>query len=112
MATRRGRSANARRGNPALGRARAIEQQRNAPLKSDAPKSASSRAIELRPSYMSAIFIEAIVIGFLGTILFVAVDKFEPKNSVANFLKLLVLVVGAVAILHKLGPLLLGIPLF
>jgi hypothetical protein len=44
--------------------------------------------------------------------LFVAIDRLEHNGSVANFLKLLVLVVGGAAILHKLGPALLGIELF
>jgi hypothetical protein len=39
---------------------------------------------------MNQIFIEALVIGFVGAILFVAVDRLEHNGSVANFLKLLV----------------------
>jgi hypothetical protein len=61
---------------------------------------------------MSQIFIETLVIGFVGAILFVAIDRLERNGSVANLLKLLILIVGGAAILHKLGPALLGIELF
>jgi hypothetical protein len=56
------------------------------------------------------LFIEVVVIGFVGAILFLVVDKFE-RSPMANLLKFLILVVGGVAILHKLHPL-LGITLF
>jgi hypothetical protein len=52
-----------------------------------------------------------VVIGFAGAILFLVVDKFERDSPMANLLKFLILVVGGVAILHKLQPL-LGIALF
>jgi hypothetical protein len=58
------------------------------------------------------VFIEALAIGFVAAILFLAVDMFERDSSVANLLKLLVLIVGAMAILHKLAPPLFGIGLF
>jgi hypothetical protein len=61
---------------------------------------------------MSPIFFETLVIGFVGAILFVAIDRLERNGSVANFLKFLVLVVGGAAILHKFGPALLGIECF
>jgi hypothetical protein len=61
---------------------------------------------------MNPIFIETLAIGIVGAILFVRVDRFERNGSVANFLKLLILVVGGAAILHKLGPALLGVELF
>jgi hypothetical protein len=61
---------------------------------------------------MNQIFIETLVIGFVGAILFVAIDRLERNGSVANFLKLLILIVGGAAILHKLGPALFGIELF
>jgi hypothetical protein len=61
---------------------------------------------------MDLVFIEAFVIGFVGAILFLAVDKFERNGSLAVLLKLLVLVVGGMAILHKLAPPLLGLTLF
>ena len=61
---------------------------------------------------MDPVFIEAFVIGFVGAILFLAVDKFERNGSLAVLLKLLVLIVGGMAILHKLAPPLLGLTLF
>jgi len=61
---------------------------------------------------MDLALIEALIIGFVGAVLFVAVDRFERNGPMANFLKFLVLVIGAVAVLHKLGPTLLGIALF
>jgi hypothetical protein len=61
---------------------------------------------------MNPIFIEPLVIGFVGAVLFVAVDAFERNGAVANLLKFLILLVGGIAVLHKLGPTLLGIALF
>jgi len=61
---------------------------------------------------MTPVFIEALAIGFVGAILFVAVDALERNGSVANLLKFLLLVIGGIAVLHKLGPTLLGIALF
>jgi hypothetical protein len=61
---------------------------------------------------MNPIFVETLAIGFVGAILFVGVDRFERNGQMANFLKFLVLVTGGAAILHKLGPALLGIELF
>ena len=55
--------------------------------------------------------IDALIIGFIGAALFLFVDKYERDGSMANLLKLLVLVVGGAAILHKLLPL-FGIELF
>ena len=43
-------------------------------------------------------------IGFVGAILFVMVDKYEPDGPMARLLKFLVLFVSGVAILHKLKP--------
>jgi hypothetical protein len=43
-------------------------------------------------------------IGFVGAILFVLVDKYEPDGPMARLLKFLVLFVSGVAILHKLKP--------
>jgi hypothetical protein len=43
-------------------------------------------------------------IGFVGAILFVLVDKYEPDGTMARLLKFLVLFVSGVAILHKLKP--------
>jgi hypothetical protein len=61
---------------------------------------------------MGLVFIEAFGIGFTGAILFLAVDKFERNSLLANLLKVLVLIVGGMAILHKLAPPLLGLALF
>jgi hypothetical protein len=49
-------------------------------------------------------------IGFVGAILFLLVDKFEPDGPMARLLKFLVLFVSGVAILHKLHP--CGLALF
>ena len=51
------------------------------------------------------------IIGFVGAILFLLVDKYVPEASMARLLKFLILVVAGVAILHKLQPL-FGIELF
>jgi hypothetical protein len=60
---------------------------------------------------MNLVFIDVTIIGFLGAILFLFVDKYERAGPMANLLKLLVLVAGGVAIIHKLQPL-LGFTLF
>jgi hypothetical protein len=60
---------------------------------------------------MSPNFIDAVIIGFIGAALFVFIDKYEREGPVARLLKFLVLVVGGVAILHKLQPM-LGLALF
>jgi len=44
--------------------------------------------------------------------LFLAVDAFERNVAAANLLKFLVLVIGGIAVLHKLRPTMLGIALF
>jgi hypothetical protein len=49
-------------------------------------------------------------VGFVGTVLFLLVYKYERDGMVANLLKFLVLVVSSVAILHRLQP--FGIVLF
>jgi hypothetical protein len=61
---------------------------------------------------MDLVFVEAFAIGFIGAILFLAVDMFEYSSVLANLLKLLLLVVSGMAILHKLAPPLLGLTLF
>jgi hypothetical protein len=48
-------------------------------------------------------------IGSVGAIMFVLVDKYEPRGPVARILKFLVLFVSSVAILHKLQPYRLGL---
>ena len=49
-------------------------------------------------------------IGFVGAILFLLVDKYEPEGPLARLLKFLILFVAGVAILHKLQP--YGLALF
>jgi hypothetical protein len=44
------------------------------------------------------------IIGFVGAILFLLVDKYEPEGPMARLLKFLILFVGGIAILHKLHP--------
>jgi hypothetical protein len=51
-----------------------------------------------------------LTVGFVGAVLFLLVDKYEPDGMVANLLKFLVLVVSSVAILHRLQP--FGLVLF
>jgi hypothetical protein len=55
-------------------------------------------------------FVVSFAIGFVGAILFLLVDKFEPAGPMARLLKFLVLFVSSVAILHKLHP--YGLALF
>ena len=54
--------------------------------------------------------IYSLVIGCVGAALFLLVDKYEKDEMVANWLKLMVLVISSVAILHRLQP--FGIQLF
>jgi hypothetical protein len=61
---------------------------------------------------MDPLFIEAFAIGFVGAILFLAVDRFEHNKFLGNLLKVLVLVIGTMAILHKLALPVLGLALF
>jgi hypothetical protein len=61
-------------------------------------------------SHMNSAFIYSFIIGVVGAALFLFVDKYEHDGMVANLLKFLVLVVGGVAILHKLKP--FGLALF
>ena len=49
-------------------------------------------------------------IGFVGAILFLLVDKYEPEGPLARLLKFLILFVAGVATLHKLQP--YGLALF
>ena len=44
------------------------------------------------------------IIGLVGAILFLLVDKYEPEGPLARLLKFLILFVAGVAILHKLKP--------
>jgi hypothetical protein len=52
----------------------------------------------------------SLIIGFVGAILFLLVDKYEPDGPIARLLKFLILLVAGVAILHKLHP--YGLALF
>ena len=54
--------------------------------------------------------IYSFAIGFVGAILFVLVDRYEPDGPMARLLKFLLLFVSAVAILHRLKP--YGLALF
>ena len=53
---------------------------------------------------MSPNVIYSFVIGFVGAILFLLVDRHEKNNVAANLLKLVALVISSLAILHKLLP--------
>jgi hypothetical protein len=55
-------------------------------------------------------WVYSFAIGFVGAILFLLVDKYEPYGPMARLLKFLVLFVSSVAILHKLRP--YGLALF
>jgi hypothetical protein len=55
-------------------------------------------------------WVYSFVIGFVGAILFLLVDKYEPDGPMARLLKFLVLFVSSIAILHKLQP--YGLALF
>jgi hypothetical protein len=50
------------------------------------------------------------IIGLVGAILFLLVDKYEPEGPLARLLQFLILFVAGVAILHKLQP--YGLALF
>jgi hypothetical protein len=54
--------------------------------------------------------IYSVIIGFVGAALVLFVDKFDPDVMMAKSLKFFLLVVGGVAILHKLQP--FGLVLF
>jgi hypothetical protein len=49
-------------------------------------------------------WVYSFVIGLVGAILFLLVDKYEPDGPMARLLKFLVVFVSSVAILHKLHP--------
>jgi hypothetical protein len=52
---------------------------------------------------MSLPLIQAMLIGFLGSALYVAIDKLEPDRPLAFMLKSLVVMWGAAAIIHCSG---------
>jgi hypothetical protein len=56
-------------------------------------------------SHLNSALIYSVIVGFVGAALFLFVDKYERDGTMANLMKLLVLVVGGAAILHKLLPL-------
>jgi hypothetical protein len=79
--------------------------------RSEAAGVAATLATRLRQAWhMNSAFIYSFIIGAVGAALFLFVDKYERDGMVANLLKFLVLVVGGVAILHKLKP--FGLALF
>jgi hypothetical protein len=47
--------------------------------------------------------VQGLLLGFFGTTLYVAVDKYEPDRAVALILKYLVVMWGAAAALHRMG---------
>lgn len=55
--------------------------------------------------------LEALLIGFLGAVLFLFVDRYEPNTSIVYVLKFLVLLWGGASVLHRVQPL-FGIALF
>jgi hypothetical protein len=52
----------------------------------------------------------SLIIGVVGAILFLLVDRYEPNGPMARLLKFRILFVAGVAILHKLQP--YGLALF
>ena len=63
-----------------------------------------------RVAQMYSDWFYSFIIGLVGAILFLLVDKYEPEASMARLLKFLILFVAGVAILHKLQP--YGLALF
>jgi hypothetical protein len=61
-------------------------------------------------AHMYADLFYSFAIGFVGAILFLLVDKHEPRRPLARLLKFLVPFVSSVAILHKSQP--YGLALF
>lgn len=47
------------------------------------------------------VFLQAVLIGFLGAALCLSLDKCEPDKKMAHMLKSLVVIWGGAAILHK-----------
>jgi hypothetical protein len=77
--------------------------------------SAVTSGIALGPSptltgHMYSDVLYSFTIGFVGAILFLLVDKYEPEGPLARLLKFLILFVAGVTILHKLQP--YGLALF
>ena len=62
------------------------------------------------PRTCIGIWVYSFTISFIGAILFLLVDKYEPESPLAQLLKFLVLLVAGVAVLHRLQP--YGLALF
>jgi F0F1-type ATP synthase assembly protein I len=76
-----------------------------------APVSCQAFATSLRQAaHLYSDLFYSLTVGFVGAILFVLVDKYEPEGPLAHLLKFLVLFVAGVAILHRLQP--YGLALF
>jgi hypothetical protein len=50
-----------------------------------------------------ALIIQGLLIGFFGSALYIAVDKYEPDRALAFMLKSLVVMWGAAAVIHYTG---------
>ena len=61
---------------------------------------------------MVGAFVYSFAIGSVSATLFLLVDKYERDGMVGNLLKILILAVGGVAIVYRLGPPVLGVALF
>jgi len=55
-------------------------------------------------AHMYSDLLYSFIVGLVGAILFLLVDKYEPEGPLARLLKFLILFVAGVAILHKLKP--------
>jgi hypothetical protein len=95
-----------------LGQARPVARQAHASLNGRAGSCDKPSPLVAVTFAMDPVFIEAFAVGFVGAILFLAVEMFERNSLLANLLKALLLIVGGMAILHKLAPPVLGLALF
>jgi hypothetical protein len=59
--------------------------------------------VALLPAAVGYRRIQGLLIGFFGSALHFAVDKYEPDRAVAFMLKLLVVMWGAAAVFHPAG---------
>ena len=46
---------------------------------------------------------QGLLVGFLGSGLYFAIDRYEPDRTVAFMLKFLIVLWAAVAVLHRIG---------
>ena len=79
----------------------------------EAEKVTPSTALGPSPTltgHMYSDVLYSFAIGFVGAILFLLVDRYEPDGPMARLMKFLILFVAGVAILHKLRP--YGLSLF